>query len=38
MVATRLAVAVAAQRVPPANHADLDGPLLIKNAPSTGLD
>jgi len=38
MVAARLAVAAAAQRAPPADHTDPNGPLLIKSAPSTGLD
>ncbi|WP_456415237.1 enolase C-terminal domain-like protein [Oceanithermus profundus] len=38
MVETRLAVGAAAHLAPLADHADLDGPLLIKNDPFTGLD
>ncbi len=37
MVETRLAVGAAAHLAPLADHADLDGPLLIKNDPFTGL-
>ncbi len=38
MVETRLAVGAAAHLAPLADHADLDGPLLIKNDPFTGLE
>ncbi|WP_457628797.1 dipeptide epimerase [Oceanithermus sp.] len=37
MVETRLAVGAAAHLAPLADHADLDGPLLIKNDPFKGL-
>jgi len=38
MVETRLAVGAAAHLAPLAEYADLDGPLLIKNDPFSGLD
>ncbi|WP_457636505.1 dipeptide epimerase [Oceanithermus sp.] len=38
MVETRLAVGAAAHLAPLADHADLDGPMLIKNDPFTGLE
>jgi len=38
MVETRLAVGAAAHLAPLADYADLDGPLLIKNDPFSGLE
>ncbi len=38
MVETRLAVGAASHLAPLADHADLDGPLLIKNDPFGGLE